>query len=67
MPFKKRREVAQMFYPFVGARTAMRYLKAEIDRNPALQADLLSAGYRPGDGRFSPKALEVLVKYLGEP
>lgn len=60
-------ELARLYNPHVTGAWAWRILRHWIERNEELRMALLHAGWRKGDKMFTPKMVELIVEYLGEP
>ena len=48
-------------------KTASRLLAREINLTPGLLDALRPTGYRPAQKRLSPRQLQILFSYLGDP
>ena len=62
-----RTELAQLYSPDLTAEAAWRKLKRWIALNGDLTARLTELGYRPSQRSFTPKMVEFIFYYLGEP
>ena len=59
-------DLAARYFPFVSRRSAMRLLRAEIQRRKDLYDELLAAGYTVTSQRFSPKEVAIIANFLGD-
>ena len=62
-----RTELAQLYSPDLTAEAAWKKLKRWIALNGDLTARLTELGYRPSQRSFTPKMVEQIFHYLGEP
>ena len=62
-----RTELAQRYCPLLTPDAAWRKLKRWIALNGDLTARLTELGYRPSQRSFTPKMVEHIFHYLGEP
>ena len=62
-----RTELAQRYSPLLTADAAWRKLKRWIALNRDLTARLTELGYTPSQRSFTPKMVELIFHYLGEP
>ena len=62
-----RTELAQLYSPDLTAEAAWKKLKRWIALNGDLTARLTELGYRPNQRSFTPKMVEQIFHYLGEP
>lgn len=60
-------ELAQAYLPGIDPRSAVNRLMAWVKRNAELMQDLQATGYYATQKYFSPRQVEILVAYLGEP
>lgn len=60
-------EVAALYAPNLTERGALKRLQAWIDFNPRLAHALERAGYRKRQKLLTPRQVDILYKYLGEP
>ena len=62
-----RTELAQRYCPLLTPDAAWRKLKRWINLNTELTAQLRELGYTPSQRSFTPKMVEHIFHYLGEP
>ena len=62
-----RTELAQLYSPDLTAEAAWKKLKRWIALNGDLTARLTELGYTPSQRSFTPKMVEQIFHYLGEP
>ena len=62
-----RTELAQRYCPQLTPDAAWRKLKRWINLNTELTAQLRELGYTPSQRSFTPKMVEQIFHYLGEP
>ena len=62
-----RTELAQLYSPDLTAEAAWKKLKRWISLNGDLTARLTELGYTPSQRSFTPKMVEQIFHYLGEP
>ena len=62
-----RTELAQLYSPDLTAEAAWKKLKRWIALNGDLTHELQQLGYRPSQRSFTPKMVEHIFHYLGEP
>lgn len=60
-------EVAALYAPNLTERGALKRLQAWIDFNPRLMRALERAGYRKRQKLLTPRQVDILYRYLGEP
>lgn len=60
-------ELAQMYSPHVCRKSALRLLNSYIHRAKGLLSALEEAGYSHHAWHFTPRQLELVLMYLGEP
>lgn len=60
-------ELAQIYFPSVTKKSASVQLRRWIVRNRKLAASLEEAGFHPGQRLMTPKQVELLVDFLGNP
>ena len=60
-------KVATRYYPGRKARTAVRLFRQEIQLTRGLQDALQSIGYHESQRILSPRMVQVIEEYLGEP
>lgn len=66
MPMSKQ-ELAQMYAPELTPHAAVNRLMSWIKRHPILFSALMQTGYKKTSKVFSPKQVELIIEYLGEP
>ena len=62
-----RTELAQLYSPDLTAEAAWKKLKRWISLNVDLTRELQKLGYTPSQRTFTPKMVEHIFYYLGEP
>jgi hypothetical protein len=60
-------ELALLYFPKSTKKSASVQLRRWILHNNKLQFDLLESGYKKGQRLITPKQVEILITYLGEP
>jgi hypothetical protein len=60
-------ELALCYHPHLSPPAAWRQLRQWIRFNPGLQEALRQAGYVPGCRCFTPRQVECIVRFIGEP
>lgn len=60
-------ELAQLYNPGMGARSALRTLSVWIKRNGVLDDKLRETGLVPYCKIYTPRQVKLIVEYLGEP
>lgn len=60
-------ELAQLYLPHIESRSATNRLMAWIKRNEPLMQKLQEAGYYPTQKYFSPRQVDLVIDFLGEP
>ena len=60
-------ELAEMYAPDLSPHAALNRLSRWIDYNPQLSEALRQTGYRRHARRFSPRQVELIFQFLGEP
>lgn len=60
-------ELSKMYNPMLCNRSALRILMLWIDHNKELKKSLVSAGFTPTLRVFTPKQVELIISFLGEP
>lgn len=60
-------ELARLYNPVLCDRVAARTFLQWIDRNVELTKRLLETGFKRTDRMITPKQVEIIVHYLGEP
>lgn len=61
------KELAVLYFPDIAPSSASVRLKHWIQDAPALQDDLASCGYHPGNRILSPRHVELITKEFGNP
>ena len=67
MGSKSIKELGGMYFPDIAAASASRQIVRWMRYNGELWANLLAAGYRPGQRVLTPKQVGLVLAYLGEP
>lgn len=60
-------ELAQMYFPMLDARLAMRRLRRWIHKNPELETALSECHVSKNAAYFSRKQVSLIVEYFDEP
>lgn len=60
-------ELAQLYFPNISKKSASAQLRRWILFNELLNEELRSVGMKKGQRILSPKQVDILIKYLGEP
>ena len=60
-------ELARLYAPNLSERGALKRLQAWIDFNPRLARALARAGYSRRQKLVTPRQVEIVYRYLGEP
>lgn len=60
-------ELAMLYCPGISADAATKHLRSWIAINPDLRRDLQQAGWKKGNRLLSPRQVEIMFYYLGEP
>lgn len=60
-------DLAMLYNPHMSVREALRLLMRWIVRNEALCRELEEMGYRKNSKILTPREVEVITRYLGEP
>lgn len=60
-------ELAHAYSPYIGSRSALQWLKQQMERVPGLMDELTRKGFKNGQRRITPAQVEVFFKYLGLP
>lgn len=60
-------ELAILYFPHSSVKSASVQLKRWITYNRALQEELNATGYRNGQRILTPKQVDLIIHYLGEP
>ena len=67
MHYQFKQDLAMAYFPDCSKKTASRLFAREINLTPGLLDALLTTGYRPAQKRLSPRQLQILFSFLGEP
>ena len=67
MPYEYKTDIAQKYFPDVDEQSAMRLLNREIHGTRGLLEALNASGYNARAHRLTPRQVEILYRYLGEP
>lgn len=65
--YQFKQDLAMAYFPHCSKKTASRLLAREINLTPGLLDALRPTGYRPPQKRLSPRQLQILFSFLGEP
>lgn len=65
--YKFKQDLAMAYFDGCSKKTASRLLAREINLTPGLLNALQATGYRPAQKRLSPRQLQILFSFLGEP
>jgi len=65
--YQFKQDLAMAYFDGCSKKTASRLLAREINLTPGLLDALKATGYRPAQKRLSPRQLQILFSYLGEP
>ena len=65
--FKFKQDLAKIYFADYDKEVARRLLAREINLTPGLLDALRPTGYRPAQKRLSPRQLQILFSFLGEP
>ena len=65
--FIHKTELAQAYFPLINLRSARHNLMRMINSNPELLQKLKAYGYTDTTHIFSPRQLELIFEYLGNP
>lgn len=65
--YKFKQDLAMAYFDGCCKKTASRLLAREINLTPGLLDALKATGYRPAQKRLSPRQLQILFSFLGEP
>jgi hypothetical protein len=65
--YKFKQDLAMAYFDGCSKKTASRLLAREINLTPGLLDALKATGYCPAQKRLSPRQLQILFSYLGEP
>ena len=60
-------QLAALYAPCLSERGALKRLQAWIDFNPRLAHALERAGFRKRQKLLTPRQVDIIYKYLGEP
>ena len=60
-------QLAALYAPCLSERGALKRLQACIDFNPRLARALERAGFRKRQKLLTPRQVDIIYKYLGEP
>ena len=60
-------ELAQLYFPAITKKSASAQLRKWIKLNKKLEADLLIFGYNQSLRLLTPKHINLIIVYLGEP
>ena len=60
-------QLAALYAPCLSERGALKRLQAWIDFNPRLARALERAGFRKRQKLLTPRQVDIIYKYLGEP
>lgn len=60
-------ELAQLYFPNNTPKSASVQLRTWIQLNEKLKSELSATGFTPGKKVLTPKQVELIVFYLGEP
>ena len=65
--FFHKADLAVAYFPTVSLRTAQRLFRRELQHNRGLWQALHDADYRPTQKRLTPRQVQLIFQYLGEP
>lgn len=65
-PYAKQ-ELAMLYFPDTDPKTATNHLMRWLNRSPALLEKLKDMHYRRSDKFFTPRQVDLVVDFLGEP
>ena len=65
--YQFKQDLAMAYFDGCSKKTASRLLAREIDLTPGLLDALRPTGSRPAQKRLSPRQLQILFSFLGEP
>lgn len=60
-------DLAVAYFPTVSPRSAQRLFRRELQNNRDLWNALQIANYRSSQKRFTPRQVQLIFQYLGEP
>lgn len=60
-------ELAMLYMPGICRCGALKQFNRWIERNTRLMAELIETGYSGTERIFTPKQVELIVEYIGEP
>jgi len=60
-------ELAMLYMPGICRSGALKQFNRWIERNTRLTAELIETGYDGAERIFTPKQVELIVEYIGEP
>lgn len=60
-------DLARAYFPDVSPAVASRLLSREIHRNSPLMEALATADYHPTQKRLTPRQVQIIYSFLGEP
>jgi hypothetical protein len=60
-------ELALLYNPYLSDAAALLHLRRWIDGQPQLRTELEQIGYNRRRHSFTPREVELIFKYLGEP
>ncbi len=60
-------ELAQLYFPQITKQSATIQFRRWIRINNPLQIELTSNGFRKFQKMLTPKQVEIIIKYIGEP
>ena len=67
MKVLSKKELSYQYAPELTERGARKRLRAWLQYNPRLVRALERAGYRPQQRLLTPRQVEIVYRYLGEP
>lgn len=65
--YQFKQELAMAYFDGCSKKTAGRLLAREINLTPGLLEALKSTGYRPAQKRMTPRHVQIVYSFLGEP
>lgn len=60
-------ELARLYFPDAATQSALRMLNRYMHRAVGLLDELRAAYYRPDDRHLTPRQVQIIYAYLGEP